>query len=429
MQNHSAILWRQVTGALALAGLVWAAAAIAAPPAQAQTYSVLYSFKGGTADGENPEAGLLMDKAGNLYGTTVEGPQCSPAPCTNLSGIVFKLGTTGTETVLHKFRGCCTSSGSPDGANPYGGLISDSAGHFYGMSSAGGTSHSGVVFKVGSTGETLVHTFTGPPGDGAFPYGSLTRDSTGNLYGTTSAGGASNSGVVFKLDTTGTETVLYSFKGGADGAFPYGRLLRDSAGSLYGTTPAGGIMSGNCFPYGCGVVFKVDTTGTETVLYSFTGGATDGAYPYAGLITDSTGNLYGTTYNGGAGGCSNGCGVVFKLAPGTGVLTLLHSFAGYPTDGAFPYAGLVRDSTGNLYGTAVYGGASNNGVVFKVDTTDTETVLYTFTGKTDGGVPRAPLTLDSKGNLYGTAYSDGVFGKACGGSTEDSCGVVFKLTR
>src|ERR1039457_1394415 len=328
MQNHSAILWRQVTGALALAGLVWAAAAIAAPPAQAQTYSVLHSFKGGTADGENPEAGLLMDKAGNLYGTTVDGPQCSPAPCTNFSGIVFKLGTTGTETVLHKFRG------SPDGANPYGGLISDSAGHFYGISSAGGPSPSGVRFK---------------------------------------------------LDTTGTETVLYSFKGGADGAFPYGRLLRDSAGSLYGTTPASGIMSGNCFAYGCGVVFKVDTTGTETVLYSFTGGATDGAYPYAGLITDSTGNLYGTTYNGGVGGCSNGCGLVFKLAPGTGVLTLLHSFAGYPTDGAFPYAGLVRDSTGNLYGTAVYGGASNNGVVFKVDTTDTETVLYNFTGKTDGG--------------------------------------------
>src|ERR1035441_2848261 len=214
MQNHSAILWRQVTGALALAGLVWAAAAIAAPPAQAQTYSVLYSFKGGTADGENPEAGLLMDKAGNLYGTTVEGPQCSPAPCTNFSGIVFKLGTTGTETVLHKF------GGSPDGANPYGGLISDSAGHFYGMSSAGGASNSGVVFKVGSTGETLVHTFTGPPGDGAFPYGALTRDSTGNLYGTTSAGGASNSGVVFKVGSTG-ETLVHTFTGPpGDGAFP-----------------------------------------------------------------------------------------------------------------------------------------------------------------------------------------------------------------
>jgi len=340
-----------------------------------------------------------------------------------LSGIIFKVGTTGTETVLHKFRG------SPDGANPYAGLISDGAGHFFGMSSAGGTSNSGVVFRVGSTGETLLHTFTGPPGDGAFPYGTLIRDSSGNFYGTTSAGGTSNSGIVFKLDKTGKETVLYNFTGGADGAYPYGSLLRSPAGILYGTASEGGNLDGNCYPYGCGVVFKVDpTTNKETVLYTFLGGATDGSHPYAGLISDSAGNLYGTAYNGGTGACNSGCGVVFKLAPGTGVLNLLYSFAGYPTDGAFPYAGLVRDSTGNFYGTTAYGGASENGAVFKLDTTNTEKVLYSFTGLTDGGNPRAPLILDSTGNLYGTAYSDGISGVQCGGSTTNSCGVVFKVT-
>jgi uncharacterized repeat protein (TIGR03803 family) len=365
----------------------------------------------------NPEAGLFMDKAGDLYGTTVEGPACTPAPCTAFSGVAFKLTSTGTESVLHRFNG------NPDGANPYGGLTSTG----FGTTSAGGTSNMGVVFKLGgTTGATVLYSFKGPPGDGAFPYGGLTEDSSGNLYGATSAGGASNSGIVFKLDpATGKETVLYSFTGGADGAFPYGSLLRSSAGSLYGTTSAGGTTTGNCFPSGCGVVFQVNAAGTESVLHSFTG-SPDGAYPYAGLIVDSAGNLYGTTYSGGAGACTNGCGAVFKL-DATGTESVLHSFAGYPTDGAFPYAGVVRDTAGNLYGTAAYGGASDNGVVFELNTAETETVLYSFKGTTDGGVPRAPLILDSKGNLYGTTYSDGIAGTACGGSPEDSCGVVFKV--
>jgi len=345
MQNRSAIYWRRVNGALVLVGLVWVAAAIGAPPAQAQTYSfsVAYSFKGGTADGEGPEGVLFMDKSGNLYGTTVQGPGCSPEPCTAASGIAFKVGTTGTDTVLHKFKG------SPDGASPYGGLISDGKGSFYGMTSGGGTSNSGVLFKVNKSGESVLHTFTGPPGDGAFPYGALTLDSSGNLYGTTSGGGTSNSGVVFEFDTaTGEETILYNFcsqSGCADGAFPYGGLVRSPAGILYGTTSAGGITTGNCFPSGCGVVFNVPSANKETVLYTFTGGATDGAFPYAGLIADSTGNFYGTTYNGGPGPCANGCGVVFKLVPATKQETLLYSFAGYPNDGAMPYAGLTGRST------------------------------------------------------------------------------------
>jgi uncharacterized repeat protein (TIGR03803 family) len=414
MQNPSAIHWRKVSGALALAGLVWVVAVIGVPSALAQSYSVLYSFKGGATDGENPEAGLSMDTAGNLYGTTVEGPACSPTPCTPFAGIAFKLSTTGTETVLHSFKG------NPDGANPYGGLTSS-----YGTTSAGGTSNMGVVFKLSATGDTVLHSFTGSPGDGAFPYAGLIQDAAGNVYGATSAGGTSNSGVVFKLDTAGKETVLYNFTGGADGGFPYGGLFRTSAGNIYGTTSEGGITTGNCFPSGCGVVFQLDAAGKENVLYSFTG-SPDGANPYGDLIPDPAGNIYGTTFTGGVGACTNGCGVVFTL-DSAGTETVLHSFMGYPTDGAFPYAGVIRDSAGNLYGTTAYGGKWDNGAVFKVGTTGTETVLYNFTGKTDGAVPRAPLILDSAGNLYGTAYSGGVSGAACGGSSRDSCGVVFEL--
>ena len=396
-----------------LAGLVWVAAALEAPSAQAQTLTVLYSFKGGATDGENPQAGVIMDKAGNLYGTTVEAH-------TPLEGIAFELTTTG-ETVLHRF------AGGTDGANPYAGLIEGAAGTFYGTTSAGGTSNSGVVFKVTKTGETVLHTFTGPPGDGAIPYAGLVQDSAGNLYGTTSAGGKFNSGVVFKLDTAGSETILYNFTGGADGAFPYGGLLLNSAGNLLGTTSGGGITTGNCYPGGCGVVFFVDaTTGAQTVLYSFTG-SPDGAFPYAGLIGDASGNIYGTTYNGGSGPCTNGCGVVFKLDK-AGTETVLHSLTGYPTDGAFPYAGVVLDTAGNVYGTATYGGESDNGVVFKLDTTGTETMVYSFPGGADGAVPRGGLVLDSSDNLYGTTYDGGLTSAACGGK-DGGCGIVFKLAQ
>jgi uncharacterized repeat protein (TIGR03803 family) len=420
MPNPSVIHWPKVTGALALAGLVGMSAAICASPARAQTYTVLYRFKGGVADGENPAAGLLRDAAGTLYGTTISGPGCDPTTCAPSPGMVFTLSATGTETVVHKF------TGNPDGADPYGSLLGGASNSAYGVTAAGGTSNMGAVFKLATTGETVLHSFTGPPADGAFPYAGLVQDSAGNLYGTTSAGGASNNGAVFKLTPSGTETLLYSFTGGADGGLPYGGLLRNSAGDLYGTTSAGGIATGNCFPSGCGVVFLVDAAGTEHVIYRFTG-SPDGAYPYAGLTADSAGNLYGTTYNGGSGGCTNGCGVVFELDR-AGTETVLHSFEGYPADGAFPYAGLVRNSAGTLYGTTTYGGVADSGTVFSLATpAGTETVLYSFKGTTDGALPLAPLILGSSGDLYGTTYAGGVSGAECGGGPPDSCGVVFKL--
>ena len=279
---------------------------------------------------------------------------------------------------------------------------------------------------------SVLYSFKGTP-DGASPAAGVIRDAAGNFYGTTFYGGASGWGTVFKLDTTGKETVLYSFTGGADGANPYNAgLVSDTAGNLYGTTYYGGSVA--CSPpTGCGVVFKVDPAGRETVLHSFTGGA-DGSNPNAGLVRDVAGNLYGTTGFGGSLAACNtpyGCGVVFKVDP-TGKETVLHSFAGYPTDGAsgatttfnnpFYGARLVRDAAGNLYATTPGGGASRDGTVFKLDAAGKETVLYSFTGGADGGNPFAGLVRDTAGNLYGTAWTGG-----SGDCGADSCGVVFKV--
>ena len=438
MYNHSAVYWRQVRCAVALAGLVSVAAAVCAPSARAQTYSVLHQFQGGAKDGENPESTLAMDTAGNLYGTVVNGHLCSPAPCSAALGMMFELTPAGKVSVLHRFTGApsgCGATGNPacDGANPYGALLRNSANTTYGTTSEGGTANMGTVFVLAAAGERVLHSFAGPPGDGAFPYAGLIADSGGNLYGTTSAGGAFNSGAIFKIAASGTETLLYSFTGGADGGFPYGGLLRSTAGTLYGTASAGGNTTGNCFPGGCGVVFMLTPAGKLDVLHTFTG-SPDGASPYSPLVVDTAGDFAGTTYNGGTGACTNGCGVVFKVTT-TGVENVMYSFQGSPTDGAFPYAGLVRDSSGNLFGTTTYGGLPSNGtlvesgVVFELDAAGAETVLYNFQGSpSDGAVPRASLLLDSTGNLYGTTYYGGLVGLACGGEPSDSCGVVFKLT-
>jgi uncharacterized repeat protein (TIGR03803 family) len=372
-------------------------AAVAAASARAQTYTVLYSFAGGADGGGGVDSGLVRDNAGNLYGTTWGGGAHS-------LGVVFKLDTTGKETVLYSF------AGGSDGANPHAGLIHDSAGNLYGTTVYGGvnacTSGCGIVFKVDSTGkETRLYEFLGTS-DGSAPFSSLARDSAGNLYGTTSGGGASGFGVVFKLDTAGKLTVLHSFTGGSgDGKNPFAGLIRDSAGNLYGTTQNGGVSN-------YGTVFKLDATNTETVLYSFSGGV-DGGYPYYGhLIRDKAGNLYGTTY---AGGTFN-FGTVFKLDT-TGKETVLHSFAGGLSDGQFPFAGLVRDSAGNLYGSTYFGGAFSTGTLFKVDKTGVETVLRSLSYSSDGGYPYAGLILDTSGNLYGTTSAGG----------PASAGVVFRL--
>jgi uncharacterized repeat protein (TIGR03803 family) len=318
---------------------------------------------------------------------------------------VFRVDPAGRETVLHTF------AGGTDGAGPST-LVLDRAGNLYGIAgggdlSCGGGVGCGIVFELDATGRKKnLHIFADTP-DGAGPNGALVLDGAGNLYGTTGGGGASGFGTVFKLDPTGVEEVLYSFKGAPDGEYPRGGVVRDSAGNLYGTTYLGGASSEFG---GFGTVFKLDPTGVETVLYSFKG-SPDGAWPTAGLALDKAGNLYGTTSSGGS---SLTLGTVFKVDP-AGEETVIYSFQSCP-DGANPNAGVVLDSAGNLYGATVYGGdvncgnESGCGMVFKVDPTRRETILHTFKTDYSENAPTFPyggLILDPRGHLYGTTYYGG----------------------
>jgi uncharacterized repeat protein (TIGR03803 family) len=246
---------------------------------------------------------------------------------------------------------------------------------------AGALAGMGMAQAQAQTGKEIVlHSFAANLPKGGFPYAGVIRDSAGNLYGTTYSGGTANAGVVFKVNAAGHQAVLYSFTGGADGGHPHAGVIRDPAGNLYGTAGGG--------PAGAGVVYELDAAGQETVLYSFTGGA-DGLGPNAGVIRDSAGNLYGTTYGGG----TAGAGVVYKLDT-VGQETVLYSFTG-GADGGEPIAGVIRDSAGNLYGTAEYGGTAGWGVVYKLDTAGHEAVLYSFTGGADGRYPDAGVIRDS----------------------------------
>jgi uncharacterized repeat protein (TIGR03803 family) len=339
--------------------------------------------------GTTPWTGVIPGPSGNLYGTTFWGGAAN-------HGVAFKVSRAGRETVLYSF------TGGSDGSGPMGGLALDSAGNLYGTTTAGGAGRHGVVYEVGPSGnEAVLYTFTGGL-DGDAPNG-VFRDAAGDLYGTAYGGGGSNAGVVFKVDPGGRETVLYAFTGGSDGGNPYAGVIADSAGNLYGTTTAGG-------PANVGVVYMVDPGGNETVLCSFTGLGADGGLPHGGVIRDSAGNLYGTTAAGGAWGQGQqGEGVVFKLDPG-GNYSAIYTFTG-GADGGGPLAGVVRDSGGNLYGTTSGGGMSNCdfgcGVVFELDASGQETVLHSFTGGADGSVPYVGVILDSAGSLLGTASAGG----------------------
>ncbi len=311
------------------------------------------------------------------------------------SGTVYKLDSHGIETVLHSFN-------LEDGSWPMAGLVGDAAGNLYGTTYDGGSNAYGNVFKVDSSGnETSLHSFSLT--DGAWPFADLVVDAAGNLYGTTDGGGdmscsGTGCGVVFKLDPSGNETVLHSFSG-PEGSYPLAGLIRDTAGNLYGTTSKGGPRG--CL-FSCGVVFKINSSGHETVLHYFNG--TDGANPQADLIRDGAGNLYGTTTQGGSMNCNLGCGVVFKINRHR-LETVLHSFSS-GQDGIQPQAGLVRDAAGNLYGSTAYGGVSNSGVVFKLEPNGKESILHSFTML--DGRPEAALIRDSAGNLYGSTYLGGI---------------------
>jgi uncharacterized repeat protein (TIGR03803 family) len=328
--------------------------------------------------------------------------------------------------VLHTFKG-------KDGNGPAGVLFRDTDGNLFGTTEAGGTGKCGdygcgTAFKLNKYGKQIwLHSFDVT--DGEEPSAGLLSDAAGNLYGTTDYGGhatcTSGCGVVFELHSGGKGTVLYKFKASPDGDTPQSLLARDKLGNVYGITQGGGEDSS-------GTIFKVSRNGKETVLHEFTGGS-DGCVPVAGLIADSDGNLYGVTAQGGVGVCDQGYGVVFKLDTANN-LTVLHAFEF--SDGAYPASVLLLDQAGNLYGTTEGGGSTECGfdgcgVVFKLSHQSggdwTETVLYEFcslSGCTDGEKPfSGPLARDSDGNIYGTAI-DGGMSRNCNGGT---CGVVFKL--
>jgi uncharacterized repeat protein (TIGR03803 family) len=421
---------------LAMAMLIVSVAFV--PRAVAQNkYKTLYRFLGGT-DGTQPRAALSLDTAGNLYGTVYLDDVYGWGGALMLT---LNADGTWTKTELHSFN-------DADGRQPWAGLTFDQSGSLYGAAEWGGDYDRGAVFKLtknagGDWTESVLYSFThylSGQLDGGWPMGTLVFDRSGNLFGTTEWGGGITScnngngcGSVFELaqnpDGSWTEHIVHDFcsvTSCRDGFRPYGGLIFDQAGNLYGTTVSGGSgRSYGCPPDNCGTVFRLtpdpDGSWTETVLHSFCSFAKcgDGKNPWAGLIFDSMGNLYGSTTSGGF----YDSGVVFKLTPspdGTWMEKVLYHFRG-GKDGRTPHAELILDKSGNLYGTAEAGGVYGYGVVFKLtagsDGTWTERVLHSFEDR-PGAVPFTGLVLDGAGNLYGTTLGDGT----------TTFGSVFEIT-
>lgn len=412
---------------LTITALVLAFVSVFVVSAAAQTYSesILYNFGTSSKDGINPWGGLIIDKAGNLYGTTLTGGDLScGAPLYVGCGTVFRVSPTGHEVILHTFRG------GKDGANPVASLVQDSAGNIYGETLYGGTAHhQGAIFKITPAGVySIVHTFKGAPGDGQNPWGSLMLDASGNIYGTASLGGNSGAqacnpkggvpgcGVVFKISPSGTETILYNFQGGTDGGFPMGNVVFDAAGNLYGAASSFGQNR-------LGVLFKVTAANQYSVLYTFCSAinCADGTLP-ANITMDGQGNLYGIAGPNGFSPAGFGyAGVIFEYST-SGVESALGTFCiGFSCpNGSEPY-GTLLVSGGNLYGTTYLGGSGNEGEVYELTTSGVETILYSFDFDTlhDGYQPLSGVIADKAGNLYGTTYTGGTQGK----------GTVFKLTK
>ncbi len=390
--------------------------------AQAQTYNVIYNFTG-QQDGANPFAGVSVDSAGEIYGTTFAGG-------TRHMGTVFRLRNSGSGWLLNPLY---QFTGGNDGAGPVARPVIGADGVLYGSTSAGGggscTNISGyhgcgTVYELSPTARapvsvlfswnsTILFRFSG--NDGSYPQGDLTFDSSGKIYGTTSAGGSAGFGLIYSLTPASgqwTEDLLYQAQGNGDGEYAWGGVTFDQSGNLYG------IFSQNG-PHNYGAVYKLTPSGsgwTESTIHGFTFQGDDGASPQGGLISDSSGNLYGTTVH-----SPNGGGTVFELTPSGGgnwSYNFLYGLSGGIDLG--PYDKLVMDANGNLYGTTFGDGQYGFGSVFKLTATDggwTYSSLHDFTGGVDGGNPMCSLAFDSAGNLYGTASDGGANG----------LGVVFQI--
>ena len=399
--------------------------------AVAQQETVLHTFGLSSTDGDVPLAGLVSDASGNLYGTTDTGG----APDV---GTVFELvrsnGGTWNEKLIHVFN-----SNGRDGNAPQATLIFDKAGNLYGTTGSGGLYGHGTVFELspdtnGTWTEKTLHNFSGK--DGVLPRASLIFDKAGNLYGTTDQGGSTISsslcspqgcGTVFELkhraDGSWAEKVLHNFDfNGIDGFAPVASVAFDSAGNLYGTAEEGGA-------YNFGILFELTPKPhgewTETILHNFNQDGTDGIFPGSGLFFDASGNLYGTTSGGGPGGG----GTAFEFSPGsngTWTETFLHDF-GFGTDGSVPWGNLTLDANGNVYGVGQGGGAYSSGTAFQLSPSSsgwTETILHSFGNGLDGQFPNGSMVRDSAGNLYGTTQSGGA-GQSC---VSENCGTVFEIT-
>lgn len=357
--------------------------------AQAATLTTIHNFAG-TTDGSNPVDGLLLGANGTFYGTTSTG---GPAGL----GVVFKMSAKGQETVLHGFLG------GADGAAPNGGLIEGAGNTLFGTTTGGGAHGAGTVYSVQGSTETVLYSFAGGAGDGATPFAGLVADSTGNLYGTTSAGGKAGTGTVFELVAPSvkggawTEKVLYSFAGGTDGATPVGRVAFDKIGDLYGTTSLGGTS-------GYGTVFELQAgTWHETVLHNFVNG-NDGGTPYAGLVADASGKFYGAATQGGV----SGGGTVFELAPTKVGFTFSvpASVPGWGISGTF--RDVLLDKKGVIYATTHCDG-NGSGSIYELTRSAgvwTYTVLFNFNGGSNGQYSISNLSRKGK-TFYGTTIGGG----------------------
>ena len=446
--------------AIRLLGLFMVVLVLGASASAEWKEKVLYSFQGGATDGALPAGGVVFDGAGNLYGATTQGfGFCPPAQCGSVFQLVppVKKGDPWTETVLHVF------TGNGDGDTPIGGLVIDSAGNLYGTAGYGGTGNCvllgtkvgcGIVYEMtppqskgGAWKESVLYSFQGGK-DGYLPVGNLTFDRAGNLYGATQFGGGFGScdapfyqycGTVFELSPPTKkggkwkEKVLHSFKNGTDGANPNGALAFDGKGAIYGTTYAGGNQSCRTdTSVGCGTVFALQPPAkrggawTEKIRHRFDG--EDGSNPAASVVFDGNGNLYGTTFF----GPPNGFGLIFELKKPSGKSTswteMVLRLFNNESNGGSPISGLVFDAIGDLYGTASAGDEFRGGNVFRMKPSgETEgdwtlTVLYGFMGHPDAAHPAASLVFDKAGHLYSTTQWGGT-GQSCQGS----CGTVFEL--
>ena len=334
------------------------------------TESFVYSFEGGSLDGAGPSGNLARDQAGNVYGTTQGGGTCQQN--NGNCGTVFKIDSTGHESILYSFQ-----PGTDDGENPGSGVVLGPDGNLYGPAQ-GGEFEQGVIFKVNPTTgrESIFYQFGTISGDGINPFGAVTFDSAGNMYGVAQYGGAcsSSGGTLFKITPSGVESTLHSFcVGDTNGATPNGPVALDTAGDIYGATQQGGDLTcpDSFAPgIGCGTVFKETPAGQFSVVHAFAGAPSDGAGDPGvaaggglGVISDAAGNTYGITQFGGA-GTGLGNGAIFEVAKGT-TYKVLHIFQGSPNDGSQPQAPLVYLS-GSVYGTTIQGGSSNLGTAFRL---------------------------------------------------------------